>query len=78
MSLYCINDLLKVLCCLRISGTARHALKSFDAIGQCVHHFVGVGDGGIGDALVLELHCVGKLFALGVLDVAVMCAIMFG
>jgi hypothetical protein len=41
-----------------------------------VHHFVGVGDGGIGDALVLELHCVGKLFALGVLDVAVMCAII--
>ncbi len=43
-----------------------------------MHHFVGVGDGGIGDALVLESHCVGKLFALGVLDVAVMCAIMFG
>jgi hypothetical protein len=36
-----------------------------------------MGDGGIGDALVLELHCVGKSFALGVLDVAVMCAIMF-
>ncbi len=43
-----------------------------------MHQFVGVGDGGIGDELVLELHCVGKLFALGVLDVAVMCAIMFG
>ncbi len=43
-----------------------------------MHHFVGMGDGGIGDALVLELHCVGKLFTLGVLDVAVMSAIMFG
>ncbi len=43
-----------------------------------MHHFVSVGDGGIGDALVLELHCVVKSFALGVLDVAVMCAKMFG
>jgi hypothetical protein len=43
-----------------------------------VHHFVGVGDGGIGDALVLELNSVGLSFALGVLDVGVMCAIMFG
>jgi hypothetical protein len=25
----------------------------------CVHHFVGVGDGRIGDALVLELDCFG-------------------
>jgi hypothetical protein len=24
-----------------------------------VHHFVGMGDGGIGDALVLELNGVG-------------------
>ena len=43
-----------------------------------MHHFVGVGDGVIGDALVLELNRVRKLFALGVLDVAVMCTIMFG
>ncbi len=43
-----------------------------------MHHFVSMGDGGIGDALVLELHCVGKSFALGVLDVAVMCAIILG
>jgi hypothetical protein len=77
MSLWCINDSLKVLCCLRISGTPCHALKIFDAIVQCVHHLVGVGDCGIGDALVLELHCVGKSFALGVLNVAVMCAIIF-
>jgi hypothetical protein len=34
-------------------------LLHFDAIGQCVHHFVGVGDGGVGDALVLELNSVG-------------------
>ncbi len=43
-----------------------------------MHHFVGVGDGGIGDALVLELNGVGKSFTLGVPDVAVMCTIMFG
>ena len=57
--LCCLYDLLEVLCCLRISGVARHALYHLDAIGQCVHHFVGVGDGGIGDALVLELNSVG-------------------
>ncbi len=43
-----------------------------------MHHFVGVGDGGIGDVLVLELNSVGYSFALGVLDVAVMGTIMFG
>ncbi len=43
-----------------------------------MHHFDGVGDGGVGDVLVLELNSVGKLLALGVLDVAVMCTIMFG
>ncbi len=43
-----------------------------------MYHFVGVGDGGIGDALVFELNGVRKLFALGVPDVAVMCMIMFG
>ncbi len=54
-----VNDSLQVLCCLGVSGTARHALYSFDTIGQCVHHFVGAGDGGIGDVLVLELNGVG-------------------
>ena len=42
-----------------------------------MHHFVGVGDGGIGDALVLELNHVGWSFILGLLDVAVMCTMMF-
>ena len=42
-----------------MSGVARHALYRLDTIGQCVHHFVSVGDGGIGDALVLELNSVG-------------------
>ena len=74
----CLYDSVEVLGCLRVSGVACHALYCFDAIGQCVHHFVGVGDGRIGDALVLELDCVGKLFALGVLDVTVMCGVMFG
>lgn len=35
-------------------------------------------DGGVGDALVLELHRVGQSFALGVLDVARVRPIMFG
>ncbi len=55
----CFYDLLEVLGCLRIPGAACHALSRFDAIGQCVHHFVSVGDGTIGDALVLELDRVG-------------------
>ncbi len=37
-----------------------------------MHHFVGMGDGGICDVLVLELNGVGLLFALGVPDVVVM------
>jgi len=45
-------------------------LDSFDAISQCMHHFVGVCDGGINDAFVLELHGVGQSFAFGVFDVA--------
>ena len=59
MGFCCLYDSLEILCCLRVSGAARHALERFDTIGQCVHHFVGVGDGGIGDALVLELNSVG-------------------
>ena len=59
MGFCCLYDALEVLCCLRISGVARHALYHLDAIGQCVHHFVGMGDGGIDDALVLELNRVG-------------------
>jgi hypothetical protein len=42
-----------------------------------VYHFMGVCDGGIGDAFVLELHGVGQAFALGVFYVAIMCAIVF-
>ncbi len=59
MSLCCINDLLQVLCSLRGSGFARHSLDGFDAICQCVHHFVSIGDGGIVDSFVLELDRVG-------------------
>ncbi len=55
----CINDSLQVLCGLSISGFAHHSFDGFDAICQVVHHFVGVGDGGIGDSLVLELDHVG-------------------
>ena len=59
MGFCCIYDPLEVLCSLRISGAACHAMKTSDAIGQCMHHFVGMGDGGVDDALVFELNCVG-------------------
>jgi hypothetical protein len=60
-----------------VSVFACHALDSFDAISQCLHHFLSVCDGGIGDAFVLELHSVGEAFALGVFYVAIMCAVVF-
>jgi hypothetical protein len=59
MGFCCLYDPLEVLCSLRILGAAYHAMYSFDAIGQRVHHFVGVDDGEVGDALVLELNGVG-------------------
>ncbi len=58
-SLCCINNTLQVLCGLKVPVFARHSLDDFDAFGQCLHHFVGVRDGGIGDAFVLKLDCVG-------------------
>ncbi len=76
LRLCCVNYSLEVLRGRRVSVFACHALDSFDAISQCVHHFVGVCDGGIGDAFVLELHDVGRGFALGVFYVAIMCAIV--
>jgi hypothetical protein len=54
-----------------------HALDDFDTISQCVHHFVGMCDGGIGDAFVLELYGVGQAFAFGLFYMAIMCAIVF-
>jgi hypothetical protein len=66
LQLCCINYALQVLCGLEISVFACHDLDGIDAISQCVHHFVGVCDRGIGDAFVLEPHSVGQVFALGV------------
>jgi hypothetical protein len=54
-----------------------HALDGFDTISQCVHHIVGMCDGGIGDAFVLELYGVGQAFAFGLFYMAIMCAIVF-
>jgi hypothetical protein len=48
-------DTLQVLHGLRGSGFACHSLDGFDTICQCMHHFVGMCDGGIGDLFVLEL-----------------------
>jgi hypothetical protein len=59
MSQYCVNNTLQVLHGLRGSGFARHSLDGNDAICQCVHHFVGVCDLGIGDLFVLEKDHVG-------------------
>jgi hypothetical protein len=66
LHLCCINYSLEVLRGQRVSVFACHALDSFDAITQCVYHFDGVCDGGIGDVFVLELHGVGQRVALGV------------
>jgi hypothetical protein len=77
LRLCCVNYSLEVLCGRKVSVFACHTLDSFDAISQCVHHFVGVCDGGIGDAFVLELHGVGQMFALGVFYMAIMCTIVF-
>jgi hypothetical protein len=77
LSLCCVNYFFEVLRGWRVSVFACHALDSFDAISQCMHHFVGVCDGGIGDAFVLELHGVRQAFALGVFYVAIMCAVVF-
>jgi hypothetical protein len=41
-----------------------------------MHYFVGMCDGWIGDAFVLKLDCVGLSFALGVLDMTILCAIV--
>jgi hypothetical protein len=59
VSLCCLNNMLEVLHSLRVPGSARNSLDGFDAVGQCVYHFVGVCNGGIGDAFVLKLDCVG-------------------
>ena len=41
-----------------------------------MHEFVGVGDFRLGDMFVLEVHCVGKAFTLGVFDVAIVDPVM--
>ncbi len=58
VSLRCVNNTLQVLHGLRVSDFACHSLDGFDAFSQCVHHFVGMCEGGIGDAFVLKLDCV--------------------
>ena len=57
--LCCANYELEVQRGWRSSVFACHAVDGFDAIVQSGHHFVRMCDGGIGDALVLELHRVG-------------------
>jgi hypothetical protein len=58
VSLCCVNDMLQVLSGVRGSGFARWSLDGFDTFSQCVHHLVGVCDGGIGDLFVLDLNLV--------------------
>ncbi len=77
LHLCCVDYSLESLRGQRVSVFACHALDSFDAISQCMHHFVGICDGGIGDACVLELHSVGQAFALGVFYLAIMCVVVF-
>ena len=49
-----------------------------DAGRNGIHDFVCRGHGGVGDPLVLELHCVTEAFAVGVFDVALVGPVVFG
>ena len=55
-----------------------HATNGVDAGGNGIHDFVGRGYRGVGDSLVLKLHSVTEAFAVGVLDVALVGAVVFG
>ncbi len=59
-----------------MSVFTHHALDGFNAISQCVHHFVRMCNGGIGDAFVLELYGVRQAFAFALFYLAIMCTIV--
>jgi len=39
------------------------ALDCFDTLCNCFNHFVGMGDGRVGDILVVKLYCVSQPLA---------------
>ena len=39
------------------------ALDCFDTLCNCLHHFVCMGDGGVGYILMVKLYCVSKPLA---------------
>ena len=41
-----------------------HILNSVGAVCDCIHHFFGMRDGGVGDMLVPDLHHVGQTLTL--------------
>ena len=74
--LRCLNQLFQ-LPQLLLPHVGGSSFECVDAVGHGSHDLVGMADGGVGDALVLELERVRQLFASGGLYVAGMCAIMF-
>jgi hypothetical protein len=54
----------------------REALNSVDARRDGIHKFVGGCDSGISDMFMLKFHCVTEVFAVGILDVAFVCAVV--
>ncbi len=48
-----------------------------DALHQCLHYFVSVGDGGICYVFMFEMDCVQMAFAFGCLDMTRVSAVMF-
>jgi hypothetical protein len=62
-----------ILCCCSSCGSC----NCFDALCQCLHYFVSLGDGGVCYVFVFEMDCVRMAFAFGGLDITRVCAIMF-
>ncbi len=49
----------------------------FDALRQCLHYFVSMGDGGICYVFVFEIDSVQMAFAFGCLDMTHVSVVMF-
>ena len=56
---------------------AAYVIDGFGTISYGGHNFVGMGDGGIHDYLVVTMGGVDEPLTVGCLDVAYMCAVVF-
>ncbi len=71
--LYNALEIFYLLCCCSSCGSC----NCFDALRQCLHYFVSMGDGGICYVFVFEMDGVQLAFAFGCLDITPVSAIMF-